>query len=146
MARSHLAVLALALLLVVPAPVVAQRAASSSRASPAAPAVAADTGSISPREPPDRTSRFVIGTTLGALVGAGGGSIYGNQNYEPCTVDCFWDRGHEVLLFAILGGIGGSVIGGLAGWFWPDRPAQSVGVGLAPTRHDGVAVSVSVRH
>lgn len=146
MVRAHLAVLALILLLIVPAPVVAQPAASSSRASADAPAAEADTGSIPPRAPRDRTSRFVIGTTLGALVGAAGGSIYGNQNYEPCTEDCFWDRGHEVLLFAILGGLGGGVIGGLAGWFWPDRPAPPIDVGLAPTRNAGVIVSVSVRH
>lgn len=146
MDKAHLVALTAMLLLVVPAPAVAQRAASGAWASAAAPAVAADTATVPPREPRDRTSRFVIGTTLGALVGAAGGSIYGNQNYEPCTEDCFWDRGHEVLLFAILGGLGGGVIGGLAGWFWPDRPAPPIDVGLAPTRNAGVTVSLSVRH
>lgn len=142
MFNATLVALAATLFLALNAPVAAQQAATR----PWAPAADADTGSVAPREPRDRTSRMVVGTVSGALLGASGGSIYGHQNYEPCEVDCFWDRGHEAFLFAILGGIGGGVLGGLAGWFWPDRPAPRADLGLAPTPRAGVAVSITVRH
>ena len=137
--------LASMLLLALPSTGAAQQAANGPWASAAARLADADSGSVPPREPRDRTSRFVVGTVSGALLGASGGSVYGHQNYEPCEVDCYWDRGHEAFLFAILGGIGGGVLGGLTGWFWPDRPAHPVGMGLAPTRRS-VSVSLSVRH
>lgn len=153
MINAKLVVIASMLLATLPSPGAAQQATDLSRAWTAASAVEsprrwteADTASVPPRGPRDRTSRFVIGTVWGAFLGATGGSIYGYRNYEPCQTHCSWDRGHEAFLFAILGGLGGGSLGGLAGWFWPDRPAHSLDVELTPTPRDGVAVSFSVRH
>lgn len=105
-----------------------------------------DSGATRSPESRERSARFITGAFGGVLIGAAAGSVHGYRQLDSCEADCLLDPRFEVLLFAIMGGSAGGILGGLGGYLWPQRSARGAELGVAPSRQGGVAVSLSVRH
>ena len=144
--------MALALLPASPTPSFAQHRASSSAASEVASGervsrtwVNTEAGGITDPESDERTVGFATGIFAGALIGGAAGTMYGIRHLDPCREDCLLSPGFEMVLYAIMGGSTGGVLGGLTGYLWPRRSADAARVGVHPARTGGVAVSLTIR-
>jgi ABC-type dipeptide/oligopeptide/nickel transport system permease subunit len=92
-----------------------------------------------------RLSRSLIGTGVGLLAGAAVGSVYGYHQYDVHEVDPLLSRPTETVLFGIMGGSAGGLLGALAGYLWPDQREQPASVSFAPSTRGSVAVSLVVQ-
>jgi hypothetical protein len=79
------------------------------------------------------------------LVGAAVGSTYGYYQYNDQQEDPLYGRGLETILWGVIGGGVGGMLGGAAGYLIPPRQAQSASVSFNPAPAGGVAVKLTVR-